>query len=87
MTQSDKLAVDGRFTNNQQPLLPLLEPELLGLLAGVRRSPPGRASWRVGVSVSGVAGSEPLLLGSLGESCGDDSIHTTEDKLSAVSAR
>lgn len=73
-------------TNNQQLLLPLLEPELLCLLVGVRCSPPGRVSRLVGVSVSGVAGSEPLLPGSLGESCGDDSIHTIENKLSQRSA-
>lgn len=55
----------------------MLEPELLLLLACVRCSPPDTVSTLAGGSVRGVAGSEPLFPGSLGESCGDDSIHTT----------
>lgn len=48
-----------------------LEPQELCVLGGVR----------CGVSrLADVAGSEPLLLASLAESCGDDSIHQPKTK-------
>ncbi len=80
LPQPDSRHVDLKKQQKAAQVLPLLnpEPELLCLLAGVRCSPPRRVSRLVGVSVTGVAGSERLLPGSLAESCGEDSIHAPE---------